>query len=119
MLPALVRCVFAIKWKGLNEMPRLLAAVSGKGSVCQVTLHWSNQSRNRVSRRSERLATDLVLHRRRTKRSRCASCAPPAELEEEIENGTFHRDLFYRINVVNLYVHKYQCPGNIHANWST
>src|SRR6476620_175975 len=29
-------------------------------------------------------------------------CATNRKLEEEIENGTFRQDLFYRINVVNL-----------------
>ncbi|MBV9181637.1 MAG: sigma 54-interacting transcriptional regulator [Acidobacteria bacterium] len=31
-------------------------------------------------------------------------CATNRKLEEEIENGTFRQDLFYRINVVNLYM---------------
>jgi two-component system response regulator AtoC len=31
-------------------------------------------------------------------------CATNRKLEEEIENGTFRQDLFYRINVVNLYL---------------
>lgn len=31
-------------------------------------------------------------------------CATNRKLEEEIENGTFRSDLFYRINVVNLYL---------------
>jgi two-component system, NtrC family, response regulator AtoC len=31
-------------------------------------------------------------------------CATNRRLEEEIENGTFRQDLFYRINVVNLYM---------------
>jgi two-component system response regulator AtoC len=31
-------------------------------------------------------------------------CATNRKLEEEIENGTFRADLFYRINVVNLYM---------------
>src|ERR1700736_6355971 len=31
-------------------------------------------------------------------------CATNRKLEEEIENGTFRSDLFYRINVVNLYM---------------
>ncbi|MBV8894246.1 MAG: sigma-54-dependent Fis family transcriptional regulator [Acidobacteria bacterium] len=31
-------------------------------------------------------------------------CATNRRLEEEIENGTFRQDLFYRINVVNLYL---------------
>lgn len=31
-------------------------------------------------------------------------CATNRNLEEEIENGTFRQDLFYRINVVNLYM---------------
>ena len=30
-------------------------------------------------------------------------CATNRELEDEIENGTFRQDLFYRINVVNLH----------------
>ena len=31
-------------------------------------------------------------------------CATNRKLEEEIENGTFRQDLFYRINVVNLHL---------------
>src|SRR5438309_1634333 len=31
-------------------------------------------------------------------------CATNRRLEDEIENGTFRQDLFYRINVVNLYM---------------
>src|SRR5438309_1410721 len=31
-------------------------------------------------------------------------CATNRKLENEIENGTFRQDLFYRINVVNLYL---------------
>jgi two-component system response regulator AtoC len=31
-------------------------------------------------------------------------CATNRKLEEEIESGTFRQDLFYRINVVNLYL---------------
>ena len=31
-------------------------------------------------------------------------CATNRRLENEIENGTFRQDLFYRINVVNLYL---------------
>src|SRR5450631_4400039 len=31
-------------------------------------------------------------------------CATNRKLEQEIENGTFRADLFYRINVVNLYL---------------
>jgi len=31
-------------------------------------------------------------------------CATNRKLEQEIENGTFRSDLFYRINVVNLYL---------------
>src|SRR3954467_1924673 len=31
-------------------------------------------------------------------------CATNRKLEEEIENGTFRQDLFYRINVVNLHM---------------
>ncbi len=31
-------------------------------------------------------------------------CATNRRLEEEIENGTFRQDLFYRINVVNLFM---------------
>jgi len=31
-------------------------------------------------------------------------CATNRKLEEEIENGTFRQDLFYRINVVNLFM---------------
>jgi len=31
-------------------------------------------------------------------------CATNRQLEEEIENGTFRQDLFYRINVVNLHL---------------
>src|SRR5690349_15833799 len=31
-------------------------------------------------------------------------CATNRKLEDEIENGTFRQDLFYRINVVNLYM---------------
>jgi two-component system, NtrC family, response regulator AtoC len=31
-------------------------------------------------------------------------CATNRKLEEEISNGTFRQDLFYRINVVNLYL---------------
>jgi two-component system, NtrC family, response regulator AtoC len=31
-------------------------------------------------------------------------CATNRKLEQEIENGTFRSDLFYRINVVNLYM---------------
>src|SRR5947209_3294904 len=31
-------------------------------------------------------------------------CATNRRLEEEIENGTFRQDLYYRINVVNLYM---------------
>src|SRR5215467_12138705 len=31
-------------------------------------------------------------------------CATNRKLEEEIENGSFRQDLFYRINVVNLYM---------------
>ncbi|PYX80524.1 MAG: sigma-54-dependent Fis family transcriptional regulator [Acidobacteria bacterium] len=31
-------------------------------------------------------------------------CATNRKLEDEIENGTFRQDLFYRINVVNLYL---------------
>jgi two-component system, NtrC family, response regulator AtoC len=31
-------------------------------------------------------------------------CATNRQLEREIENGTFRQDLFYRINVVNLYL---------------
>ncbi len=31
-------------------------------------------------------------------------CATNRKLEQEIENGTFRADLFYRINVVNLYM---------------
>jgi two-component system response regulator AtoC len=31
-------------------------------------------------------------------------CATNRKLEEEIENGTFRQDLFYRINVVSLYM---------------
>ena len=31
-------------------------------------------------------------------------CATNRKLEDEIENGTFRADLFYRINVVNLYM---------------
>lgn len=31
-------------------------------------------------------------------------CATNRKLEEEIENGTFRQDLYYRINVVNLYM---------------
>src|SRR5215467_9545077 len=31
-------------------------------------------------------------------------CATNRKLEEEIQNGTFRQDLFYRINVVNLYM---------------
>src|SRR5690348_17612818 len=31
-------------------------------------------------------------------------CATNRRLEEEIENGTFRQDLFYRINVVNLHL---------------
>ena len=31
-------------------------------------------------------------------------CATNRQLETEIENGTFRQDLFYRINVVNLYM---------------
>jgi two-component system response regulator AtoC len=31
-------------------------------------------------------------------------CATNRKLEEEIENGNFRQDLFYRINVVNLYM---------------
>ena len=31
-------------------------------------------------------------------------CATNRRLEEEIENGTFRQDLFYRINVVNVYL---------------
>jgi len=31
-------------------------------------------------------------------------CATNRKLEQEVENGTFRSDLFYRINVVNLYL---------------
>src|SRR6201993_3425990 len=31
-------------------------------------------------------------------------CATNRKLEDEIENGTFRQDLYYRINVVNLYM---------------
>src|SRR6202021_2873161 len=31
-------------------------------------------------------------------------CATNRKLEQEIENGTFRSDLFYRINVVNLHL---------------
>jgi two-component system response regulator AtoC len=31
-------------------------------------------------------------------------CATNRKLEDEIENGTFRQDLFYRINVVNIYL---------------
>src|ERR1700757_3898163 len=31
-------------------------------------------------------------------------CATNRKLEDEIENGTFRQDLFYRINVVNIYM---------------
>src|SRR5947199_1340647 len=31
-------------------------------------------------------------------------CATNRKLEEEIQNGTFRQDLYYRINVVNLYL---------------
>ena len=31
-------------------------------------------------------------------------CATNRKLEEEIQNGTFRQDLYYRINVVNLYM---------------
>src|SRR5215475_1331681 len=31
-------------------------------------------------------------------------CATNRKLEQEVENGTFRSDLFYRINVVNLYM---------------
>src|SRR5258707_9456471 len=31
-------------------------------------------------------------------------CATNRRLEEEIENATFRQDLFYRINVVNLFM---------------
>src|SRR5438477_4077092 len=31
-------------------------------------------------------------------------CATNRKLEEEIQNGTFRQDLYYRINVVNLYI---------------
>src|SRR6201997_3705490 len=53
-------------------------------------------------------------------------CATNRKLEQEIENGTFRSDLFYRINVVNLHLpplreragdipdlSKYHWPGNI------
>src|SRR5258708_40091959 len=30
-------------------------------------------------------------------------CATNRKLEDEIENGTFRQDLYYRINIVNLY----------------
>jgi two-component system, NtrC family, response regulator AtoC len=43
-------------------------------------------------------------------------CATNRKLEEEIENGTFRQDLFYRINVVNLYLPPLRDRrGDIHA----
>jgi len=48
-----------------------------------------------------------VLPHRRTGGQESGSargCATNRNLEEEIENGTFRQDLFYRINVVNIYL---------------